>query len=238
MTNIRCHAMARRAAVLLCLGLSPIAAAAPLTGTYFGQMSGMDAQLRIGESGRLVEGEVVLESGYVIRLQGERDAGRAAGTAASAAGAATFVLERNDEGVRLLLDETAPLTGQTVRMRLDFRPRPAETATPPPADDSGLDLRLAGVWLGSEIRHAGDMVLRIAVTLDLRGDGSYALADDTASGAMREAGQSGTWQARLGKLQLQPAGSPQWRTLGFYQLRGNELLLIDSDGRAQTWRRQ
>jgi hypothetical protein len=224
------------ALLLFAAGFAQQAAAAELSGLYRGQMNGVDARLALSEAGSAVNGEIRLDNGYVVKLIGQRQADAIRGAAASAAGAATFLLTRDGDGVKLLLEETAPLTGQTIVLHLAFRAE-AGPADSEPATDADRDLRLAGVWHGEALRHAGDMVLRVAVVLELRGDGSYRLTDDAADRMSTDGGQDGSWQVAEGRLRLLPAGSTQWKALGFYQLRGGELLLIDAEGHAQNWRR-
>lgn len=228
------------AITLLTLTLTTAHADDGLAGVYQGQVDGADAQLTLNEIGFSVTGRLQLANGYVIKLDGQRQGDSAAGTAASASGAASFELARDEDGVHLTLEEIAPLTGQTLRMRYEFHELSGSRAGADAVDTASgdRDLRLAGKWRGSEIRYAGDMVLRIAVALQLLEDGHYLQADDAASQTLSESTQNGQWRVDQGKLQLRQEGRSEWRILGFYQLRGDTLLLIDGDGKSQSWRRQ
>jgi hypothetical protein len=228
----------RRIIALLVLAIAPAAATENFSGIYQGKMEGVDAQLVLVETSNLLTGEIRLANGYVIKLNGERKDNAAEGAAASVAGAASFFLEHNGERVKLFLKETGPLTGQTIRVMLEFHASAANAGSDTPPD-TDRDPRLAGVWHGTEIRATGDMVLRTSIELELVADGNYREADDAGGDTITDtAQQQGRWRVDKGKLQLQRAGDTQWKSLGFYQLRGDELLLIDDDGRAQAWRRQ
>lgn len=233
----RCIAFKILTVTLLAFATSHALALDSLSGVYQGQVDGVEANLSLNEIGFSLIGRLQLANGYVIKLNGQRQGETAAGAAASAAGAANFELARNEGGVSLILEETAPLTGRTIRVRHEFREFSGSAGDVDLAEGS-RDLRLVGVWLGSEIRYAGDMVLRVAVSLQLLEDGRYLQADDAASQSMAASAQSGQWRIDRGILQLKRDERSDWSALGFYQLRGDDLQLINAEGQAQLWHRQ
>lgn len=237
---VRSTVLTLLALILLRLALPAAHATETLAGVYQGQIDGVDARLSLSESGFVLTGQLQLFNGYAIRLNGQRQGETAAGAAASAAGAASFELARSANGVYLTLEETAPLTGRLIRVRYEFV-ESASNAQRAGADDTAdgdRDMRLVGRWLGSELRYAGDMVLRVAVLLQLSGDGRYLQSDDAASQTLSDSAQPGQWRVEQGKLQLRADGRSEWTVLGFYQLRGDDMLLIDGEGHAQSWHRQ
>ncbi|MGH8629732.1 MAG: hypothetical protein ACREU7_03060, partial [Burkholderiales bacterium] len=87
------------------------------------------------------------------------------------------------------------------------------------------------------MHHAGDMILRMNFNLEFAADGSYTeSADFGADGSMSPV-RRGEWTTSAGVLRVRASGG-NWESLGRYQARARELVLIGSDGASEVWRRR
>jgi hypothetical protein len=216
-----------------------VAAADALPGVYSGRIDGKPATLTLQEFATNLTGRLNVEGGYAVLLNGRIADGGALGGASGPAGAATFELTPNAGGVTLILEEVAPVSGRVSRARFEFTRTPAEVS--PGGIDTGAlasqrDARVVGAWLGSRLHHAGDMILRMRFSLEFAPDGSYTeSADFGADGSMSPV-RRGMWSTAAGVLRVR-VSDDQWESLGRYQARGSELVLIGADGAAEVWRR-
>jgi hypothetical protein len=215
-------------------------AADALPGTYSGRFDGRPATLVLEEFAANLTGRLNVEGGYTVVLHGKFVDGGASGGASGPAGVATFELRPNAGGVTLILEELGPVSGRVIRASFEFARR-GDTVAPadPPkgAHVAQRDSRVVGSWLGTRLHHAGDMILRMSFSLEFAPDGSYAeSADFSADGSMSPV-RKGEWSTSAGVLRVRTSDG-DWESLGRYQARGAELVLIGSDGAAEVWRRR
>jgi hypothetical protein len=226
------------AAIAGCAG--PVGAAEGLSGEYTGLFDGRPAMLVLHDFGASLTGRLSVEDGYAILLNGSVTGGVAAGGASSPTGVATFEVRPNASGVTLTLEEAAPVSGKTVRTRFEFSRFAQAPAAPDAAADTDSmqrDLRLVGTWRTTRTHRAGDMVLRLNFVVELRADGSFHETADAGAGGSTSLDRKGQWSTGAGALRIRAGASGDWASLGRYQVRSQELVLIGADGASEVWRR-
>ncbi|HWQ38229.1 MAG TPA: hypothetical protein VNM24_06375 [Burkholderiales bacterium] len=216
-------------------------AAESVSGTYRGTVGDKPVTVLLHDSATEVTGRLTVEGGYTVLLKGKGTAGGVTGGASSPLGVATFELRPIDGGLILTLEEMAPVSGQTLRTQVRLSRAAAAPSLPDAALDATVaqrDPRLIGVWQGSRLHHAGDMVLHASAVLELHADGSFAeKAHITNEGSMSVA-RRGQWSTAAGALRIRPNGGREWTALGRYQVRDDALVLIGADGESEVWRRR
>lgn len=214
------------------------AAAQNFSGTYSGSIGELPATLVLFDAAGVLTGHLTVEGGYTIHLRGSSTEAGAEGGASSQVGVGTFALRPRESGVLLALEEMAPVTGSMIRTELPFT-KSAATIQEAGAEDALVkrDPRLVGIWQGSRIHHAGDMALRMNAALVLNADGTFTEKADFADRGTMSMTRQGEWGSSAGALRVKPRGSEDWLLLGRYQVKGDQLVLIDQDGRSEVWQR-
>lgn len=232
----------RAATLLVALAACPmrVGAADALPGVYSGRFDDKPATLTLQESTTNLTGRLSVEGGYTVLLNGRIADSGASGGAVGPAGAATFELRPNVGGVTLILEEIAPVSGRVIRMSFEFTRTRERAGTADPdasAVPSQHDSRVVGAWLGTRLHHAGDMILRMSFSLEFAPDGSYIESADFGADGSLSPVRRGVWSTMGGVLRVRISDG-EWESLGRYQARGRELVLIGSDGAAEVWRRR
>jgi hypothetical protein len=208
------------------------------SGTYSGSIEDLPATLVLFDAAGVLTGHLTVEGGYTVQLRGSSAESGAEGGASSQMGVGTFALRASENGVLLALEEMAPVSGSLIRTELPFT-KSSSNIQEANAEDALFkrDPRLIGIWQGSRIHHAGDMALRLNAALVLNADGTFTEKSDFADRGTMSMTRQGEWGSSAGSLRVKPRGSPDWLLLGRYQVKGDQLVLIDHDGRSEVWQR-
>ena len=221
----------------LLAGVGP-AAAQTFSGAYSGSVDGKPASLVLLDAAGVITGQLTMDGGYTVYLRGGSTEGGAEGGASSPLGVATFKLFPRNGSLILTLEEMAPVSGLMVKTDFSFTKSGSEREHAQAGEETlRRDARLIGVWQGSRMHHAGDMVLRLNSSLVLHADGSFTESADLADQGAMSMVRQGEWGSAAGALRVRPNGSADWLLLGRYQVRDDQLVLIDSDGQSEVWQR-
>jgi hypothetical protein len=222
----------------LLASVASVAAQPTFSGAYSGTIDGKPASLVLYDAAGVLTGQLTTEGGYTVQLRGSSSEAGADGGASSPMGVGTFELRPGSDGVTLSLEEMAPVSGVTVRTEFIFSKSGSEPRQAT-ADDRSMkrDPRLIGVWQGSRMHQAGDTALQLKASLVLHADGSFRETADLTDRGRMSMVREGEWGSAAGALRVRPRGANDWLLLGRYQIRDDQLVLIDSDGQSEVWQR-
>ena len=94
------------------------------------------------------------------------------------------------------------------------------------------DQELVGTWTTHSYERRGDMVVPVTSIMVLAPDGDYSYESEPIAES-----KQGQWRSHNGRLEYLPKDADTWSSIGHYQLRGNNLIIIVPDRDPQLWTR-
>lgn len=217
----------------LCVCAVLAAADEQLSGIYQGHVGAASATLTLRVSHSVVTGRITRSGGTDIDLNGTLSEGKIIGAASIGRATGFFEAYRELGALIVILSETGAVTGQSVELRAEFFPA-SETVVADKDDATAAqpDKALVGTWTTHSYERRGDMVLPVTSTMVLAADGDYSYKSEPITES-----KQGQWRSHDGRLEYRPKDAETWSTLGEYQLRGNNLIIMVPDRDPQLWTR-